>query len=452
MPDVIRRHERRRGSGFRGGGKVLGFAAALLLGGLALTAAAQAAAPARLTFTMVRVGSPGNRAVGIIPFQDAIFRSCSVAPKTRAGCLNVGSVGYRYDIGELEVTVAQWVGFLNTVDPAGTDRHHLYDSLESSSAWPRFGEINFVSRARPGFHYRVAYAEWADKPYGFATGFVRAARFVNSLTNGKVLSRRVRRSGGFSFVTFTVRLSRQTERGMYDLARPNATRDRKRGFVVPSQNEWIKAAYFDLRGGGTFSYWKYPTNPGVFFTGGTGDAPTAAMLDPHTGDVTNAATQPLASYKPSNGSAPYWCPSQVSATDCQTVNPFGLDPATYAALYQGSLCTVGQARTRSPWGTLDQGGGTRSSGPTRSRPLRPAFPAGACGGACTGECRTQAHTRCGSPPSDCSLRTTRTFRKRTRGWGSGSDTSDEASRSSFPTGVPGDWLRGSAIARLALRA
>ena len=345
VPDVVRRHERRRGSGFRGGGKVLGFAAALLLGGLALTATAQATAPARLTFTMVRVGSPGNRAVGIIPFQDAIFRSCSVAPKTRAGCLNVGSVGYRYDIGELEVTVAQWVGFLNTVD-----------SLESSSAWPRFGEINFVSRARPGFHYRVAYAEWADKPYGFATGFVRAARFVNSLTNGKVLSRRVRRSGGFSFVTFTVRLSRQTERGMYDLARPNATRDRKRGFVVPSQNEWIKAAYFDPRGGGTFSYWKYPTNPGVFFTGGTGDAPTAAMLDPHTGDVTNAATQPLASYKPSNGSAPYWCPSQVSATDCQTVNPFGLDPATYAALYQGSLCTVGQARTRSPWGTLDQGG------------------------------------------------------------------------------------------------
>jgi hypothetical protein len=41
---------------------------------------------------------------------------------------------------------------------------------------------------------------------------------------------------------------------------------------------------------------------------------------------------------------------------CSTVNPFGLDPAAYAELYQGSLSTVGQAATTSPWGTLDQGG------------------------------------------------------------------------------------------------
>ena len=155
----------------------------------------------------------------MVPFKDAIYPSCSVAPTTPAGCLSVGSVPYRYDIGELEVTVAQWVAFLNTVDPRGTDRHHLYDSMESASAWPRYGEINFVARARNGSHYHVAYPEWADKPYGFAT-FLRAARFVNSVTNGKVLSRRVRRAGGFSFVTYTVRLSRNTERGMYDLARP----------------------------------------------------------------------------------------------------------------------------------------------------------------------------------------------------------------------------------------
>ena len=31
-------------------------------------------------------------------------------------------------------------------------------------------------------------------------------------------------------------------------------------------------------------------------------------------------------------------------------------PDAYAELYQGSLGTVGQALTRSPWGTLDQGG------------------------------------------------------------------------------------------------
>ena len=141
-------------------------------------------------------------------------------------------------------------------------------------------------------HYSVAYPQWADKPYGFAS-CLRAARFVNSRTNGKVLSRQAGRAGAFSFVTYTVRLSTQTERGMYDLARQKrtgATRARKRGFVVPSQEEWIKAAYYDPTGGGTLSYWKYPTNAGVFGDG-TVTAPASTTLNPQNGNVTNAATQ-----------------------------------------------------------------------------------------------------------------------------------------------------------------
>lgn len=357
MLDALYGRERHRCAGTWRRIHGVGFVAAIFLGALVIAPAAGAASPARLTFTTVRVGSPGNPAVSVVPFTDAIYPSCSVAPTTKAGCLSVGSVAYSYGIGELEVTVGQWVAFLNTVDPRGTNPHDLYDSAESASAWPRYGQINFSARARPGSHYRVAYPEWADKPYG-AASFLRAARFVNSLTNGKVLSRRARRAGGFSFVTYTVRLSIHTERGMYELARQKrtgATRARRRGFVIPSQNEWIKAAYFDPTGGGTLSYWKYPTNPGVFGDGTT-DAPAAATLDPHNGNVTNAATQPLANYKPSGGTAPNWCPSQVSATDCQTVNPLGLSPTAYAKAYTGSLSSVGQASTRSPWGTLDQGG------------------------------------------------------------------------------------------------
>jgi formylglycine-generating enzyme required for sulfatase activity len=73
--------------------------------------------------------------------------------------------------------------------------------------------------------------------------------------------------------------------------------------------------------------------------------------------VTNAATQPLATYHSSTAPAPTWCPAHVQpASDCASVNPFDIAPATYAKAYQGSLSTVGQARTPSPWGTLDQGG------------------------------------------------------------------------------------------------
>jgi hypothetical protein len=357
MPEIIRGNQRLHAR-FRFRSHVLVFLAAVLLGGLVLVPAAGASTPARLTFTLARVASPGNPSVSVVPFQDEVYSSCSVAPQTKAGCLSVGSVPYTYGIGELEVTVSQWVAFLNTVDPTGADPHHLYSSNESASAWPRYGQINFSSQARNGSHYRIAYPEWADKPFGFAT-FLRAARFINAVTNGKVLSRRARRAGAFSFVTYTVRLSRNTETGMYNLAhqkRTGATRARKRGFVVPSQNEWIKAAYFDPTGGGTLSYWEYPTNPGTFGDG-TASAPSATTLNPHNGNVTNAATtQPLANFKPSSGTVPSWCPYQVSANTCATVNPFGLSPSAYAKAFQGSLSSVGQARTRSPWGTLDQGG------------------------------------------------------------------------------------------------
>jgi hypothetical protein len=331
--------------------------AAIAGSALALPAVSAAApAPSVLTFKTVKVGAPGNPSVGIVPFADAIYRTCSEALQTGPACQQVGGVGYRYGIGQLEVTVTQWVAFLNTVDPAGRNKHRLYSADESSAAWPRFGQIDFSASASPGRHYTVASPEWATKPYGFAN-FLRSARFVNSLYNGRVLSKRASTDAGFRYVTYRVRLSRQTESGMYEMTKRAATRSHKTGFVVPSQDEWIKSAYYDAAGGGTYSYWKYPTNPGVFGDGAA-TAPSPTTLNPANGDVTNAATQPLATFHSTEPPlpAPSWCPAAVGTEACAYVNPFGLDSTTYAKIYQGSLSTVGQALTVSPWGTLDQGG------------------------------------------------------------------------------------------------
>ncbi len=310
--------------------------------------------PSVVTLKTVKIGAPGNPSVGIVPFTDAIYASCADAPQAKPACQQVGGVKYRYGIGHLEVTVTQWVAFLNTVDPAGRNKHHLYSADESSSAWPKYGQINFASGASRGRHYSVASPDWADKPYGFAN-FLRSARFVNSLYNGRLLSKQAESEAGFRYLTYRVRLSRKTERGMYDMRKRAATRSHKAGFVVPSQDEWVKAAYYDPSGGGQYSYWKYPTNPGVFGDG-TATAPSSTTLDSSTGDVTNASTQPLATFHASNVPAPSWCPAAVGTQACSTVNPFGIDPTTYAEIYQGSLSTVGQAKTTSPWGTLDQGG------------------------------------------------------------------------------------------------
>jgi hypothetical protein len=336
-------------------GKRLGLLALSATAAVALAApAAGNAAAKRATVSLktVVVGDAGNPSVGIVPFSDAIYQSCDGAP---SGCIMVGGVDYGYRIGQLEVTVKQWVKFLNTVDPDGNAKGGLYKPTEASTGWPKYGSINRSASAPQGQHYSASYPEWNDKPYNFAN-FVQSARFADSLDNGRLVSKERSADNGFHYVTYKVRLSKGNRTGMYDLDDPSATRSQGSGFVVPSQNEWIKAAYFDPDGRGTYSYWKYPTNPGVFGDD-TATAPRTARLNPGTGDVTNAGTRPLSNYRPQSGPPPTWCPTAVEPrSDCSSVNPLGIDPTTYADLYKGNVSTVGQTRTTSPWGTLDQGG------------------------------------------------------------------------------------------------
>jgi sugar lactone lactonase YvrE len=346
-----------------------------------------------VALSTVTVAAPNNKAVWIIPFYNAIYATqaeCLQALKivrtlpaqtgvgvqnvSETSCMSVGSVPYTYNVGETEVTVAQWTTFLNTVDPMGLNRHHLWAAPNGSKVWPLYGSINRTAKAPPGRHYSVASPAWAQKPFNFAD-FTRSARFINALQNGKILSKKMKTintvaGAQLTQTTYTVRLSKQTETGMYTMSNRAATRNLDSGFAVTSQDEWMKAAYFDPKGGGTLSYWDYPTNPGTFVncpaspvpsvdspTQCPTTPPTATVLDPTTGNVLNASTQPLASYTSAAdaaaGIAPYWCAAQFTTAQCATT-PF----KPLASAYKGNLSTVGQALTRSPWGTLDQGGNT----------------------------------------------------------------------------------------------
>lgn len=337
--------------------------------------------PNVLTLDTVTVRSPRNRNAWIIPFWNDVYRSkasClaalpsvqatieqnadpSVQAESATSCMAVGSVPYEYQVAETELTVAQWVTFLNTVDPGGRNRHRLWDAAQSSRVWPKYGSVNRNMRAPRGQHYYVASPEWADKPYNVAD-FTRAARLANALDNGQLIKKStglVSTATGSRLLrtTYTVRLSRETETGMYKMSSRKATRNSATGFAVSSQDEWIKAAYFDPKGGGKYSYWDYPTNPGVYVNCpvdesgcAAGDQPAATQLDAN-GNVTNAGTQPLASFEAVPGVAPDWCPSQFTATQCADT-PF----PPLSSVYIGNMSSVGQALTRSPWGTLDQGG------------------------------------------------------------------------------------------------
>ena len=304
----------------------------------------------------VEVTEPGNPSVAIVPFYDGVYASCAEAPVKKMGCDVVGGVDYRYGIGQLEITVEQWVAFLNTVDPSGRNRHRLSAQSQSSSQWPGYGQVNRSSKARKGKHYSVASGGGPTSPTASPASSRPPASSTASTTGGCAPSGARRRAASGRHLQGQA-LAQDRARHVQHAPQEDGPRSHKRGFVVPSQDEWIKAAYFDPDGGGTLSYWKYPTNPGVF-----GDdvatAPSPSTLDFSTGDVTNSATQPLAAYHASGVPAPTWCPAaaQTAPETCSTANPFGFDPDAYAEIYQGTVGSVGQALTTSPWGTLDQGG------------------------------------------------------------------------------------------------
>jgi formylglycine-generating enzyme required for sulfatase activity len=345
-----------------------------LLGSQAAVAQSPSSAkPSVVTIQMATVGDPGNHSVGVVqtfatsadqgapvelPAGTGIYADCSEAPGPKS-CLTVGGVDYTYGIGEFEITVSQYVTFLNTADPEGKNLRQLYEDNMNTTVWPQYGPISYDADAGLGKHFAVAYPEWADKPFNFGD-FRRGAQFVNSLFNGKILSKTPSTEGAFKYVTYKVRLSPKTEQGMYDMKTETPTRTASAGFVLPSNDEWVKAAYYDPNGGGTESYWAYPTDPF--------DPPQVSVLDPTNGDVTNPDTQPLATYNPNDpnstvdtpgspaGAAPTWCPPQAGPS-CADVFPADFPPGLdLPPLYLGNVSTVGQAKTPSPWGTYDMGG------------------------------------------------------------------------------------------------
>ena len=201
------------------------FRRALVLAGasfVSLVTAGAAWASLTVTIPTVPVGNAGNAADSATGF---------------------GSVAYSYSIGQYDVTAGQYTAFLNAV--ASSDPYGLYNSnmatatngnlasgiTQSGSA----GSYTYTDTRNP--NYPVNYATWGD-----------AARFCNWLTNGQP-------SGGEGNGT--------TETGSYTLngavtnAALNAvTRNANAVYVIPTENEWYKAAYYNPA---SSTYTLYPT-------------------------------------------------------------------------------------------------------------------------------------------------------------------------------------------------
>ncbi len=176
-----------------------------------------------LVVETVAVGNPGNAGD---PQLDGLF----------------GSVVYEFYIGKNEVTAGQYAQFLNAV--AATDTYALYNP--SMSTHEQGCKIERTGSSG-SYTYSVA-PDWANRPVNFVS-FGDAMRFANWLHNEQP-------TGDQDLTT--------TEDGSYflngmvtDDELDDVFRESDASWVVPSEDEWYKAAYH-ANDGATGNYFNYP--------------------------------------------------------------------------------------------------------------------------------------------------------------------------------------------------
>ncbi|MFC1806514.1 SUMF1/EgtB/PvdO family nonheme iron enzyme, partial [Planctomycetota bacterium] len=166
-------------------------------------------------------------------------------PGNEADSTTFGAVPYAYRIGKYEVTNAEYCAFLNAV--ARTDTYGLYDANMA-------GEYGGITRSgAPGKHTYAVKEGMGSKPVNFVSWY-DALRYANWLTN-----RRGSGSTETGSYTFT------SERADWKVTMPDHAAlagGKAVKWVLPSENEWYKAAYYDPDKPGGPGYWPFAAKGG----------------------------------------------------------------------------------------------------------------------------------------------------------------------------------------------
>ena len=197
------------------------------------------------------VGDPGN--------------ACDPQP---GGCY--GAVANGFSIGTYEVTNAQYAEFLNA--KAKSDPLRLYNgSMGNNPSWAYGGIRQFGT---PGSYTYSLIAGRENMPVNHVS-FFDAARFANWMNNGQG--------------------DADTETGSYTLlggtwTPSNAStivRNEGAAIVLPSENEWYKAAYYDPA---SQTYFDYPVAADAVVCSMPTAAPVRANCTNAAGDLTDSGS------------------------------------------------------------------------------------------------------------------------------------------------------------------
>ena len=201
---------------------------------------------------------------------DVSFEFVTVGDTTFAAdpLTGFGLVPYEFRIATTEVTVGQYLEFLNTA--AVDDVNGLYDTRMFNSP----PGINI--RGEPGSRSYVLRPGADPSQPMTLIDFLQAMRFVNWLHNGQ----------GAQGTP-----EGDTERGAYSVADGDSEiREPGARFFIPSDDEWYKAAYHQPfeEGGNPAGYWLYPTS---------GDSPPTPGIEANY-DGAVGSIVPVNSYEP----------------------------------------------------------------------------------------------------------------------------------------------------------
>jgi formylglycine-generating enzyme required for sulfatase activity len=218
------------------------------------------AASAQVNIETVPVGNPGNAGEwsGESSGGSGPDRIC-------------GAVDYEYRIGTYEVTAGQYCEFLNAVDPTGANAHGLYNSeMDTHSygcqiTWNAGASTYDFSGAPSG-----SASDWENRPVNYVSWY-DAAMFANWLTSGSI------HQGAYD--TSSSAGWGDSDAGNYTgIDRAGAISTYGKVYVIPTEDEWYKAAYHK-KDGVTGNYFDYPTSSDT--------APSNDLINP---DPCNNAT------------------------------------------------------------------------------------------------------------------------------------------------------------------
>jgi formylglycine-generating enzyme required for sulfatase activity len=182
-----------------------------------------------------------------------------------------GAVAYDYKIAATDVTNRQYAEFLNTKDPNGSNSLGMFnDGMKN----PTYGGISRVPSNPVGSRYVLTPGR-EEHPVN-SVDWYDAIRFVNWINNGQ--------GAGASTETGAYTIGAVGPGGIpFDGGR--ITRNPTATVVLPNENEWYKAAFYDPD---TNSYFQYATSSNLPPTAsGPTVAPNSANYDSAVGNLTD---------------------------------------------------------------------------------------------------------------------------------------------------------------------